>query len=65
MAQFEPGQAVDVFGDVRFEDDLAAVRKQSCLFPLGDFNGDPDQPALCSSGNSISLVNTRVSYLAF
>lgn len=60
MAQYEPGQAVEQFGDVRFEEDLAAVRKQSCLLPYSGLREEDDQSALYSNGNSLSLLNTRV-----
>ena len=59
----EPGHAVEVFGDVRFEEDLVAVRKQSCLLPFGGFDSGHDPAALYSNGNSLSLVNTRVSHV--
>lgn len=64
MEEYDPGQAVEVFGDVRFEDDLAAVRKQSCLLPYSGLREGDDKAALYSNGNSLSLVNTRVSIVS-
>lgn len=61
MARYEPGQAVEQFGDIRFDDDLVAVRKQSCLLPLSGLREGDDQAAVYSTGNSLSLVNTKVS----
>lgn len=61
MARYEAGQAVEQFGDVRFDDDLVAVRKQSCLLPLSGLKEGEDQAAVYSTGNSLSLVNTKVS----
>lgn len=52
---------VEVFGDVRFEEDLVAVRKQSCLLPFGGLDGGDDPAALYSNGNNLSLVNTQVN----
>lgn len=61
MARYEPGQAVEQFGDIRFDDDLVAVRKQSCLLPLSGLREGDDQAAVYSTGNALSLVNTKVS----
>lgn len=60
MPRFEPGQAVEQFGDVRFDGDLAAVRKQSCLLPFSGLGGGDDRGATYSDGNSLGLVNTKV-----
>lgn len=54
---------VEVFGDVRFEEDLVAVRKQSCLLPFGGLDGGDDPGALYSNGNGLSLMNTQVSHV--
>eukprot|EP00903_Cladosiphon_okamuranus_P014535 g13482.t1 len=59
MARYEPGQAVEQFGDIRFDDDLVAVRKQSCLLPLSGLREGEDQAAVYSTGNTLSLVNTK------
>lgn len=61
MARYEPGQAVEQFGDIRFDDDLVAVRKQSCLLPFSGLREGDDQAAVYSTGNALSLVNTKVS----
>lgn len=60
-AQFEPGQAVEQLGDVRFDGDLTAVRKQSCILPLTRLEDGDDPAAVYSDGNTLTLVNTRVS----
>lgn len=62
MARFEPGQAVEQFGDVRFDGDLAAVRKQSCLLPFSGLGEGDDKGAMYSDGNSLGLVNTKVKW---
>ncbi|CAM9697958.1 unnamed protein product, partial [Laminaria digitata] len=60
MARYEPGQVVEQFGDIRFDDDLAAVRKQSCCLPFSGLReGQDDRAAMYSNGNNLSLVNTR------
>ena len=64
MARCEPGQVVEQFGDIRFDDDLAAVRKQSFFFPFSGLREGQDPAAMYSAGNNLSLVNTRVSFLA-
>lgn len=61
MARYEPGQAVEQFGDIRFDEDLVAVRKQSCLLPLSGLREGEDKAAVYSAGNALSLVNTKVS----
>lgn len=60
MARYEPGQAVEQFGDVRFDDDLCAVKKQSCLLQFTRVRDGEDPAAVYSSGNSLALVNTKV-----
>jgi len=60
MARYEPGQAVEQFGDVRYDEDLVAVRKQSCLFPLSGLREGDDPAAVYSTGNALALVNTKV-----
>lgn len=64
MARHEPGQAVEQFGDVRYDEDLCAVRKQSCLLPFSGRCLEGDDPsAVYSSGNSLALVNTKVRWM--
>lgn len=63
MARYEPGPAVEQFGDIRFDDDLAAVRKQSCYLPFSGLGEGDDRAAMYSNGNNLSLVNTRVRLL--
>lgn len=64
MPQYEPGQAVEQFGDVRFDEDLCAVRKQSCLLPFSGVRSERDDPsAVYSNGNTLALVNTKVRQL--
>lgn len=60
MARYEPGQAVEQFGDIRFDDDLCAVRKQSCLLQFTGVRDGEDPAAVYSSGNSLALINTKV-----
>eukprot|EP00752_Nemacystus_decipiens_P003390 g3137.t1 len=59
MSRYEPGQAVEQFGDIRFDEDLVAVRKQSCLLPFSGLREGEDQAAVYSTGNTLSLVNTK------
>ncbi len=65
MARYEPGQAVEQFGDVRYDEDLVAVRKQSCLFPLSGLRDGDDPAAVYSTGNTLALVNTKVREVRF
>ncbi|CAM9803791.1 unnamed protein product, partial [Sphacelaria rigidula] len=58
-ARFETGQAVEQLGDVRYDGDLTAVRKQSCPVPVTTLRPGDDQDAVYSDGNTLSLANTR------